>query len=70
VVAATTGGQGHDGNWYTDSGATGHVIGDLEKLAISDKYTGDDQIHTRAVHVCTLVVLVLVILTPYVVNFN
>jgi hypothetical protein len=46
VAAATC--SGHDNNWYTDSVATYHVTGDLEKLAIQDKYTGNDQIHTAS----------------------
>jgi hypothetical protein len=32
VAAATS--SGTDNNWYTDSGATDHVTGDLEKLVI------------------------------------
>jgi hypothetical protein len=32
VATATV--SGHDNNWYTDSGATNHLIGDLEKLII------------------------------------
>jgi hypothetical protein len=35
-----------DSNWYTDTGATDHVIGELEKLTIRDKYKGNDQVHT------------------------
>jgi hypothetical protein len=35
-----------DNNWYTDTGATDHITGELEKLAIHDKYNGNDQIHT------------------------
>jgi hypothetical protein len=46
AVAATC--SRHDNNWYTDSRATDHVTGDLEKLAIRDKYTGNDQIHTTS----------------------
>jgi hypothetical protein len=38
----------NDNNWYTDSGATDLITGDLEKLAIRDKYTGNDQIHTAS----------------------
>jgi hypothetical protein len=47
MAAAATGSR-HENNWYTDSAATYHVIGDLEKLAIQDKYTGNDQIHTAS----------------------
>jgi hypothetical protein len=28
-----------------DTGATDHIIGDLEKLTIRDKYTGHEQVH-------------------------
>jgi hypothetical protein len=35
-----------DNNWYTDTGATDHIIGELEKLAVRDKYNGADQVHT------------------------
>jgi histone deacetylase 1/2 len=35
-----------DTNWYTDTGATDHITGELEKLAVRDKYNGVDQIHT------------------------
>jgi hypothetical protein len=45
-MAAAATGYGHDNSWYTDSGATDHVTCDLEKLAIQDNYTGNDQIHT------------------------
>jgi histone deacetylase 1/2 len=37
-----------DSNWYTDTGATDHITGELEKLAIWDKYNGVDQIHTAS----------------------
>jgi len=36
---------GVDTNWYVDSGATDHIIGELEKLLVRDKYTGGDQVH-------------------------
>jgi hypothetical protein len=35
-----------DTNWYTDTGATDHITGELEKLSIREKYTGSDQVHT------------------------
>jgi hypothetical protein len=35
-----------DNNWYTDTGATDHITGELEKLAVREKYNGPDQIHT------------------------
>jgi hypothetical protein len=34
-----------DNNWYTNSGATDHITGDLDKLTIHDHYSGNDQIH-------------------------
>jgi hypothetical protein len=36
-----------DNNWYTDSGATDHITGDLDKLTMNDTYLGNDQIHTK-----------------------
>ena len=41
-------GYGVDSNWYTDSGSTDHVTGDLEKLSVRDKYKGQDQVHTAS----------------------
>jgi hypothetical protein len=35
-----------DNNWYTDTGATDHITGELEKLAVREKYNGGDQVHT------------------------
>jgi hypothetical protein len=37
---------GVDTNWYTDTGATDHIIGNLEKLMIRDRYHGKVKIHT------------------------
>jgi hypothetical protein len=37
-----------DTNWYADSEATDHIIGDLEKLIAQDKYLGNDQVHTTS----------------------
>jgi hypothetical protein len=37
--------SGADNNWYTDSGATDHITGDLNKLTMHDTYSGHDQIH-------------------------
>jgi hypothetical protein len=34
-----------DPNWYLDSGATDHIIGELEKLTMHDRYASNDQIH-------------------------
>jgi hypothetical protein len=35
-----------DNTWYTDTGATDHIMGELEKLSIHEKYNGTDQIRT------------------------
>jgi hypothetical protein len=43
-AAATS--YGVDSNWCTDTGATDHVTGELEKLTVHDRYMGNDQIHT------------------------
>lgn len=42
--------QGGEGNtvWYADFGATDHITNELEKLAIREKYFGNDQVHTAA----------------------
>jgi hypothetical protein len=34
-----------DPNWYANTGATYHITGELEKLAMRSKYQGGDQIH-------------------------
>ena len=39
---------GVDTNWYLDTGATDHITGELEKLAIRDRYTGNEQIHSAS----------------------
>jgi hypothetical protein len=36
---------GIDTNWYSDTGASDHIIGELEKLTMKDKYHGVDQVH-------------------------
>jgi hypothetical protein len=33
---------GLDSNWYTNFGATNHVTGDLEKLAVREPYNDND----------------------------
>jgi hypothetical protein len=35
-----------DTNWYTGTGATDHITGELEKLSIREKYIDSDQVHT------------------------
>jgi hypothetical protein len=37
--------SGADPAWYTDSGATDYITGDLGKLTMHDPYVGNDQIH-------------------------
>jgi hypothetical protein len=41
-IAAST---STDNNWYTDSGATYHITGELDKLMMHDVYCSNDQIH-------------------------
>jgi hypothetical protein len=36
---------GVDTNWYSDTGATDHITGELDKLTVRDRYQGSDQIH-------------------------
>ncbi|KAK1697568.1 hypothetical protein QYE76_014265 [Lolium multiflorum] len=36
---------GVDTNWYSDTGATDHITGELNKLTMKEKYTGREQIH-------------------------
>jgi hypothetical protein len=33
-----------DSNWYVDTGATDHIMNDLEKLTIKERYGGSDQV--------------------------
>jgi histone deacetylase 1/2 len=47
-ASAATVSYGVDTNWYTDTGATDHITGDLEKLTVRDKYSGHDQVHTAS----------------------
>ncbi|KAK1619343.1 hypothetical protein QYE76_024860 [Lolium multiflorum] len=37
---------GVDSNWYSDTGATDHITSQLNKLTTSDKYKGQDRVHT------------------------
>jgi hypothetical protein len=41
----SSGSYGVDTNWYVDSGATDHIMGELEKMTIRNKYHGGDQVH-------------------------
>ncbi|WVZ68985.1 hypothetical protein U9M48_017854 [Paspalum notatum var. saurae] len=47
-VGSATTSYGVDTNWYTDTGATDHITGELEKLTVRDRYTGSDQVHTAS----------------------
>ena len=37
-----------DTNWYGDSGATNHVTGELDKLALKEKYHDNEKMHTAS----------------------
>jgi len=43
--SASSASYGIDTNWYTDTGATDHITGELEKLTVRDKYHGNDKVH-------------------------
>ena len=45
TAASATSNYGVDTNWYMDTGATDHITGELEKLTIRDKYSGNEQVH-------------------------
>ena len=45
-MSAATTSYGIDTNWYTDTGATDYIIGELDKLTMREKYQGTDQVHT------------------------
>jgi hypothetical protein len=47
-ASAATTSYGIDTNWYTDTGATDHITGELDKLTVRDKYHGNDQVHTAS----------------------
>jgi hypothetical protein len=34
-----------DTNWYSDTNASDHITGELEKLSTKDKYHNGDQVH-------------------------
>jgi hypothetical protein len=46
LAAAAATSYGIDINWYADTNATNHVTGELDKLTVKNRYTGEDQIHT------------------------
>lgn len=45
VAAAIDTSYGVDTNWYADTGATEHIIGELEKITMHERYHAHDQIH-------------------------
>jgi hypothetical protein len=42
LVAAAMNSYTIDTNWYTNTGATDHITGELEKLSLRNKYNGGD----------------------------
>jgi hypothetical protein len=44
MVGTATTSYDTDPNWYTESGTTDHITGELKKLTMHDHYTGNDQI--------------------------
>lgn len=46
--SAITSSYNIDTNWYSNTGTTDHVTGDLEKLTMRDRYQGADQVHTAS----------------------
>lgn len=45
-ASSATTSYGVDTNWYTDTGTTDHIMGELEKLTVRDKYHGTEQVYT------------------------
>lgn len=50
-ASAASTSYGIDTNWYTETGTTDHITGELDKLTVRDKYHGTDQVHRPAVRV-------------------
>jgi hypothetical protein len=44
VALASTSLYKVDPNWYSDTGATDHITGDLDRLAVRDQYQGNDMV--------------------------
>jgi hypothetical protein len=44
-VNSSSSAYGIDPIWYKDSGATVHITGDLDRLAMREQYHGQEQIH-------------------------
>lgn len=36
---------GVDTNWYVGTGASDHITGELSRLMVHDRYTGNNQVH-------------------------
>jgi hypothetical protein len=45
VVAMASTSTSNDPNWYLNSGATDHIMGELGKLTMHERYNNADQIH-------------------------
>jgi hypothetical protein len=41
-TAGSASSSGADNMWYTDSGATDHITGDLDHIIMHDRYAGAD----------------------------
>jgi len=48
LVSAATSSYTIDTNWYTDTAAKDHIIGEFKKLTLKNKYNGGDQIHSAS----------------------
>ncbi|KAK4433482.1 hypothetical protein Salat_1110500 [Sesamum alatum] len=44
AAMATSSSYKIDPNWYNDTGATDHITSDLDRLALRDRYHGDEQV--------------------------
>ncbi|KAK4424666.1 Retrovirus-related Pol polyprotein from transposon RE1, partial [Sesamum alatum] len=44
AAMATSSSYKIDPNWYSDTGATDHITSDLDRLALRDRYHGDEQV--------------------------
>jgi hypothetical protein len=45
TTGSATASYDNDPDWYTDSSATDHITGELDKITMHDRYNGNDQIH-------------------------
>lgn len=70
IAAAATSSYGVDTNWYIDTGATDHIIGELDKLTLKEKYNGGERIHTASgEQVWIYVILVIPLFIPLIAIF-